>query len=100
MKFRTRNVIDGRLSEEGINLKLGRDLPQKIGPAILNKLEGTLKLTSDKLECNTQALMDYGNVSSNTIFYVMEKMREELRKKEGMEGRMVTCIGFWTWDYI
>lgn len=111
----THNVIDGRLSEEGINFKLGRDLPQKIdenievfckklmakanlkdfnelfwavhpgGPAILNKLEGTLKLTSDKLECSRQALMDYGNVSSNTIFYVMEKMRDELRKKEGSE---------------
>ncbi|BBG97270.1 Chalcone and stilbene synthase family protein [Prunus dulcis] len=108
----TNNVIDGRLSEEGINFKLGRDLPQKIdenieefckklmakaslkdfnelfwavhpgGPAILNKLESTLKLGSDKLECSRRALMDYGNVSSNTIFYVMENMREELKKKK------------------
>ncbi|PQP97496.1 hypothetical protein Pyn_14474 [Prunus yedoensis var. nudiflora] len=108
----THNVIDGRLSEEGINFKLGRDLPQKIdenieefckklmakaslkdfnelfwavhpgGPAILNKLESTLKLGSDKLECSRRALMDYGNVSSNTIFYVMENMREELKKKK------------------
>lgn len=108
----THNVIDGRLSEEGINFKLGRDLPQKIdenieefckklmakaslkdfnelfwavhpgGPAILNKLESTLKLGSDKLECSRRALMDYGNVSSNTIFYVMENMREELKNKK------------------
>lgn len=111
----THNVIDGRLSEEGINFKLGRDLPQKIednieefcrklmaksstvkefnelfwavhpgGPAILNRLENTLKLSSDKLECSRKALMDYGNVSSNTIFYVMEYMREYL-KEDGTE---------------
>ena len=71
----TQNVIDGRLSDEGINFKLGRDLPQKIednieefcrklmskasltefndffwavhpgGPAILNRLENTLNCT-------------------------------------------------------
>lgn len=106
----THNVIDGKLSEEGINFKLGRDLPQKIeenieefckklmlkadlkefndlfwavhpgGPAILNRLQNTLKLTSDKLECSRRALMDYGNVSSNTIFYVMDYMREELKR--------------------
>ncbi|THF96478.1 type III polyketide synthase A-like [Camellia sinensis] len=114
----THNVIDGRLSEEGINFKLGRELPQKIednieefckkivvekgglglsdfnelfwavhpgGPAILNRLESTLKLRSEKLECSRRALMDFGNVSSNTIFYVMEYVREELRKKEGGE---------------
>ncbi|XVF79812.1 hypothetical protein PTKIN_Ptkin15bG0019800 [Pterospermum kingtungense] len=111
----TQSVIDGHLSEEGINFKLGRDLPQKIednieefcrklmskagltefndlfwavhpgGPAILNRLENTLKLNNGKLECSRRALMDYGNVSSNTIFYVMEYMREELMKREGGE---------------
>nr|AQZ26783.1 chalcone synthase [Paeonia delavayi]QEG79223.1 chalcone isomerase [Paeonia delavayi] len=111
----THGVIDGRLSEEGINFKLGRDLPQKIedniedfcnklmtkagleefndlfwavhpgGPAILNRLETLLKLKSQKLECSRRALMDYGNVSSNTIFYVMEYMREEL-KRDGIGG--------------
>ncbi|XP_044481276.1 type III polyketide synthase A-like [Mangifera indica] len=107
----TQNVINGRLSEEGINFKLGRDLPQKIednieefckklmgkadlkdfndlfwavhpgGPAILNRLESTLKLNNEKLECSRKALMDYGNVSSNTIFYVMDYIREELKLK-------------------
>ncbi|KAL3743767.1 type III polyketide synthase A [Eucalyptus grandis] len=112
----THDVIDGRLSDEGIYFKLGRDLPQKIeanieefckglmataglsegfndvfwavhpgGPAIMNKLESTLKLRSDKLECSRKALMDYGNVSSNTIFYVIENMRDELMKREGGE---------------
>ncbi|KAG2331003.1 hypothetical protein Bca52824_002183 [Brassica carinata] len=109
----TQEVIDGRLSEEGISFKLGRELPQKIednieefckklvakagsgslelndlfwavhpgGPAILNGLETKLKLKPDKLECSRRALMDYGNASSNTIFYIMDKVRGELEKK-------------------
>ncbi|PKI77863.1 hypothetical protein CRG98_001750 [Punica granatum] len=125
----TQNVIDGKLSEEGIYFKLGRDLPLKIeaniqdfckklvekgkittgrpefndlfwavhpgGPAILNKLENTLGLTSEKLECSRKALMDYGNVSSNTIFYVMENMREELKGKtgEGEEWGLALAFG-------
>lgn len=120
----TQNVIDGRLSEEGINFKLGRDLPVKIdenieefckklmekagleeyndlfwavhpgGPAILNRLESTLRLRTEKLECSRRALMDYGNVSSNTIFYVMENMREELKKKkEGEEWGLALAFG-------
>ncbi|PON85577.1 Polyketide synthase, type III [Trema orientale] len=119
----TQNVIDGKLSEEGINFKLGRDLPQKIeenieefckkimakaelkeyndlfwavhpgGPAILNKLESTLKLSSDKLECSRRALMDYGNVSSNTIFYVMENMREHLKREGGEEWGLGLAFG-------
>lgn len=56
------------------------------GPAILNKLESKLSLGPEKLECSRQALMDFGNVSSNTIFYVMEFMREALvKKKEAAE---------------
>ncbi|KAL8161185.1 hypothetical protein V2J09_012674 [Rumex salicifolius] len=114
----THGVINGGLTEEGINFKLGRDLPIKIeeniekfcrklmgkigdeklgfndlfwavhpgGPAILNKLESKLGLESKKLECSRKALMDFGNVSSNTIFYVMDYMRNELEKKEEEEG--------------
>ncbi|XP_057808393.1 type III polyketide synthase A-like [Salvia miltiorrhiza] len=126
----TSHVIDGRLSEEGIYFKLGRDLPQKIeenieefcrklmggaaglaeggydynslfwavhpgGPAILNRLESALRLDEGKLECSRKALMDYGNVSSNTIFYVMEYMREELGKKgdKGEEWGLALAFG-------
>ncbi|XP_057980512.1 type III polyketide synthase A-like [Malania oleifera] len=119
----THNVIEGKLSEEGINFRLGRDLPQKIednieefckklmeeaglkdynelfwavhpgGPAILNRLESTLKLRGEKLECSRKALMDYGNVSSNTIFYVMEYMREELKKDGGEEWGLALAFG-------
>ncbi|OMP00712.1 hypothetical protein COLO4_12449 [Corchorus olitorius] len=119
----TQNVIDGHLSEEGINFKLGRDLPQKIednieefcrklvskvnltefndlfwavhpgGPAILNRLENTLKLNNGKLECSRRALMDYGNVSSNTIFYVMEYMKEELKRQGSEEWGLALAFG-------
>ncbi|XP_022897422.1 type III polyketide synthase A-like [Olea europaea var. sylvestris] len=119
----THDVIDGRLFEEGINFKLGRDLPQKIednieefckklmakaglkeyndlfwavhpgGPAILNRLECILNLKDGKLECSRRALMDFGNVSSNTIFYVMEYMREELNKENGEEWGLALAFG-------
>lgn len=119
----TQSVIDGCLTEEGINFKLGRDLPQKIednieefcrklmskasltdfnemfwavhpgGPAILNRLESTLKLNKGKLECSRKALKDFGNVSSNTIFYVMEYMREELKRGGGEEWGLALAFG-------
>ncbi|KAF9617515.1 hypothetical protein IFM89_036719 [Coptis chinensis] len=118
----TQHIIDGRLSEEGINFKLGRDLPQKIednieefcktlmekenlknfndlfwavhpgGPAILNKLERNLKLQAEKLQCSRRALMDFGNVSSNTIFYVLDYIREEL-KLSGEEWGLALAFG-------
>ncbi|XP_073128285.1 type III polyketide synthase A-like [Henckelia pumila] len=119
----TQNVIDGYVSEEGINFKLGRDLPQKIdenieefckkvmaktglkdynelfwavhpgGPAILNRLESRLGLKRDKLECSRRALMDFGNVSSNTVFYVMEYMMEELKDGDGEEWGLALAFG-------
>lgn len=121
----TSGVIDGRLSEEGIYFKLGRDLPEKIeenieefckklmakagledynemfwavhpgGPAILNRLEGKLGLEKGKLDCSRRALMDFGNVSSNTVIYVIEYMRDELRKKKesGEEWGLALAFG-------
>lgn len=112
----THQVIDGRISEEGVHFKLGRDLPSIIeanidgfcrrlmkktgladyndmfwavhpgGPAILNRLESHLSLNEEKLECSRRALRDYGNVSSNTVFYVMGNMIEDLKKKKGKGG--------------
>lgn len=119
----THNIIDGRLTEEGINFNLGRDLPQKIedhiqdfckmlmdkagldefndlfwavhpgGPAILNRLQSKLNLREEKLECSRKALMDYGNASSNTIFYVMDYMRKELKRDGGEEWGLLLAFG-------
>ncbi|KAK4476435.1 hypothetical protein RD792_015588 [Penstemon davidsonii] len=121
----TQNIIDGQITEEGINFKLGRELPQKIednieefcrkvmkrsglveyndlfwavhpgGPAILNRLETKLNLGTEKLDCSRRALRDYGNVSSNTIFYVMEYMKEELmmKKEDAEEWGLALAFG-------
>lgn len=48
------------------------------GPAILNALEKKLDLPPEKLQCSREVLMDYGNVSSNTIVYVLDYMRHKL----------------------
>lgn len=119
----THNIIDGRLTEEGINFNLGRDLPQKIedhiqdfcktlmdkagldevndlfwavhpgGPAILNRLQSNLNLREEKLQCSRKALMDYGNASSNTIFYVIDYMRKELKRDGGEEWGLLLAFG-------
>ncbi|XP_073000797.1 type III polyketide synthase A-like isoform X2 [Typha latifolia] len=120
----TQGIIDGRMTEEGINFKLGRDLPQMVesnieefckmlmekaglkkdfnelfwavhpgGPAILNGIEGRLGLRPEKLQSSRRALMDYGNVSSNTVLYVLEYMREELKKGGGEEWGLVLAFG-------
>ncbi|KAH0436436.1 hypothetical protein IEQ34_026411 [Dendrobium chrysotoxum] len=116
----TAGVVDGKMGEEGVSFKLGRDLPEVIegrveefcrrliqgmereggdgfndlfwavhpgGPAILNRVEEKLGLWPEKLRCSWRALSDYGNASSNTVFYVLDYMREEMsRKKKGGEG--------------
>ena len=48
------------------------------GPAILNALEKKLDLPLEKLQCSREVLMDYGNVSSNTIIYVLDYLRQQL----------------------
>ncbi|GLJ46728.1 hypothetical protein SUGI_0985290 [Cryptomeria japonica] len=115
----TDKTIDGRLTEEGIIFKLGRDLPQIIennieefckklmnktglakmeyndlfwavhpgGPAILNRLEKKLGLLPEKLKCSRQALADFGNVSSNTIIYVLEYMRAQSLNKAAAKDK-------------
>ncbi|KAJ8900229.1 hypothetical protein K2173_024869 [Erythroxylum novogranatense] len=72
----TQNVIDGRLSEEGINFKLGRDLPQKI--------EQNIEQFCKKL------VLKVGLTEFNDLFWavhpaaiqcsMMECMREQLKK--------------------
>lgn len=68
------------------------------GPAILNRLEKKLELSPEKLTASRRALADYGNVSSNTIVYVLEYMLEEsakkpMRKEENDEWGLVLAFG-------
>ncbi|ONK59138.1 uncharacterized protein A4U43_C08F3380 [Asparagus officinalis] len=65
------------------------------GPAILNRLESHLGLREEKLRASRRALREYGNVSSNTVFYVIENMIEELKEKgkKGEEWGFVLAFG-------
>ncbi|XP_024358417.1 type III polyketide synthase B [Physcomitrium patens] len=106
----TNKTIDGRLSEEGISFKLGRELPKLIesniqgfcdpilkragglkyndifwavhpgGPAILNAVQKQLDLAPEKLQTARQVLRDYGNISSSTCIYVLDYMRHQSLK--------------------
>uniref|UniRef100_A0A1D1YAZ1 Chalcone synthase 7 n=1 Tax=Anthurium amnicola TaxID=1678845 RepID=A0A1D1YAZ1_9ARAE len=65
------------------------------GPAILDRVQARLGLRPDKLDCSRRALMDYGNASSNTVFYVMDYLRGELaaRGGHGEEWGLVLAFG-------
>ncbi|KAJ4964811.1 hypothetical protein NE237_016660 [Protea cynaroides] len=78
----TEKTIDGRLTEEGINFRLGRDLPNIIEDHVeefCGKLMGASGFTEKGYNKMFWAcsLMNYGNASSNIIVYVLEYMIEE-----------------------
>lgn len=51
------------------------------GPAVLRRVEERMGLAGGKLGASWKALRDYGNASSNTIFYVLENLVEEGKRK-------------------
>ncbi|MCO5551928.1 hypothetical protein L7F22_005435 [Adiantum nelumboides] len=59
------------------------------GPAILNALEKKLDLPPEKLQCSREVLMDYGNVSSNTIVYVLDYMRHKLTSNHKLNHKTI-----------
>nr|AIY34669.1 chalcone synthase [Ornithogalum saundersiae] len=68
------------------------------GRAILDAIEMAMGLNTEKLSATREVLRDYGNMSSASVFFVMEKMRrrsEEEKKQtlgEGLEWGLL--IGF------
>jgi predicted naringenin-chalcone synthase len=53
------------------------------GVAILNALQSSLNLPGDALEDARAILRDYGNMSSATILFVLQRMMERAREPEG-----------------
>jgi len=51
------------------------------GKAILEKLASTLGLTKEDLSISYEVLWEYGNMSSSTIFFVLEKILERKKAK-------------------
>lgn len=111
--------IGGQLKESGLAIHLHRDVPKIIskniedalmdafnqlgisdwnslfwvahpgGPAILNHVETKLKLEPEKLQVTRRVLREFGNMSSATVFFVLD----EMRKQSATEGWATTGQG-------
>ncbi|XP_043711952.1 chalcone synthase 2-like [Telopea speciosissima] len=60
------------------------------GPAILDMIQATVGLKKEKLEASRKVLIEYGNMSSPTLLFIMD----EMRKKSLEEGKATTGEGF------
>ncbi len=49
------------------------------GRAILDRVRQTLDLAEERLDASYRTLRDYGNMSSATIFFVLQRMRDDSR---------------------
>ncbi|KAG0570989.1 hypothetical protein KC19_6G202900 [Ceratodon purpureus] len=98
-------AIDGHMTEAGLIFHLMRDVPGLIsknienlltearkcvgspdwnemfwavhpgGPAILDQVEAKLKLSKDKMQGSRDTLSEYGNMSSSSILFVLDQIR-------------------------
>nr|3A5Q_A Chain A, Benzalacetone synthase [Rheum palmatum]3A5Q_B Chain B, Benzalacetone synthase [Rheum palmatum]3A5R_A Chain A, Benzalacetone synthase [Rheum palmatum]3A5R_B Chain B, Benzalacetone synthase [Rheum palmatum] len=59
------------------------------GPAILDQVTAKVGLEKEKLKVTRQVLKDYGNMSSATVFFIMD----EMRKKSLENGQATTGEG-------
>ncbi|XP_042499754.1 chalcone synthase 2-like [Macadamia integrifolia] len=60
------------------------------GPAILDRIQEKIGLKDDKLRAAREVLVEYGNMSSPTLLFIMD----EMRKKSMKEGKTTTGEGF------
>lgn len=103
-------AIDGHLTEAGLIFHLMKDVPGLIskniekflnearkcvgspnwnemfwavhpgGPAILDQVEAKLKLTNDKLQGSRDVLSEFGNMSSSSVLFVLDQIRNRSMK--------------------
>ncbi|PON90188.1 Polyketide synthase, type III [Trema orientale] len=64
-------------------------VPHPGGAAILREIEGRLNLDKDRLRATWHVLKEYGNMSSATVFFILD----EMRKKSIQEGKSTTGEG-------
>jgi chalcone synthase len=50
------------------------------GPAILDQVEAKLKLTHDKMQGSRDILSEYGNMSSSSVLFVLDQIRQRSLK--------------------
>lgn len=70
------------------------------GPAILNVVERQLDLLPEKLASARQVLMDYGNINSNTIIFVLDYMRKASVKRRELAVRGGHVVDDPEWGFI
>jgi chalcone synthase len=103
-------AIDGHLTEAGLIFHLMKDVPGLIskniekflteakkcvgspewnemfwavhpgGPAILDQVEAKLKLSKDKMQGSRDVLSEYGNMSSSSVLFVLDQIRQRSAK--------------------
>nr|BAQ35541.1 chalcone synthase [Curcuma longa] len=111
--------ILGQLKENGLRVHLDREVPQIVagnietslvhalkqfgvsdwnsifwvahpgGPAILNQVEAKLQLKPEKLRATRHVLREFGNMSSATVLFILDRMR----KQSAAEGHATTGEG-------
>ena len=99
-------AIDGHLTEAGLIFHLMKDVPGLIskniekflsearesvgspqwnemfwavhpgGPAILDQVEAKLKLSKDKMQGSRDVLSEFGNMSSSSVLFVLDRIRQ------------------------
>ncbi|CAM6112420.1 unnamed protein product [Calypogeia fissa] len=70
------------------------------GPAILNAVENKLNLLPEKLTSPRQVLMDYGNINSNTVIYVLDYMRKASAKRRELGIQTGQVVDDPEWGFI
>lgn len=63
------------------------------GRAILDAVEAGLKLASDRLRVSRSVLRDFGNMSSATIMFILERLMAAPRSADGPESGLAMAFG-------
>jgi alkylresorcinol/alkylpyrone synthase len=64
------------------------------GPAIVKRLAEVFHLQPEHLTPTYDILRDYGNMSSGTILFVLQKVHDRLRRKGGVQALPGVAVGF------
>ncbi|KAJ0031727.1 hypothetical protein Pint_13505 [Pistacia integerrima] len=82
-------AICGSIREHGLTFHIGKEAAHPGGPAILDQVEAKLGLKLEKLRATRHVLAEYGNMSSVTVFFILD----EVRKKSTEDGLKTTGEG-------
>lgn len=59
------------------------------GPRILDEVQNNLSLSDSQMSYSRNILKEYGNMSSATVFFILEKIQEEAKPQKGEYGIML-----------